>query len=211
MTDIGKARTVDDALAYCKDVISSYSRDLKIGQKEEVASRLLSFSFGNHFADWRQEYPVVNEIQALASDLEWSNSSDLDEDWQKLKSYILQLEYEIKIQSSDLYCRVVDTKSAPRALIVEFLHFAVNERHDFPSDLLLTRSEGSQFRNPGTLDEFIVGLIFHALIMQDIVDEDAELQDLCNIAQELTDQTDDASLWAEFIEKVNNLNDSESS
>jgi len=56
----------------------------------------LSFSSGDYFSKWREDYPIVNEIQALAVDLSWSNATNVDEDWEKLLNYIHALEQQVK-------------------------------------------------------------------------------------------------------------------
>lgn len=93
--DRWKLRTINDALKYCRQVVRLYDAEMTPKEKENLASELLGFSFGDYFSEWRKDYPVVDEIQALASDLEWSNAIDIDEDWEKLIKYIDDLALEI--------------------------------------------------------------------------------------------------------------------
>lgn len=95
MIDIWKMKTIEEALDYCKSYIVKYNEGMSKVEKEHLASCILSFSFGDHFQEWYTQHPVVDEIQNLASDLEWSNSSDIDEDWEKLLGYIEQLDREV--------------------------------------------------------------------------------------------------------------------
>ncbi len=88
-------QTVQDALLYCKERAARYRTDMKSKDKEQVASAISAFSFSDYFDEWAKEYPIVDDIEMLASDLEWSNSSDVDEDWEKLQASILQLEREV--------------------------------------------------------------------------------------------------------------------
>ncbi len=68
---------------------------MPLKDKESLASELLSFSFGDAFKEWRDAYPLVDEIEALASDLSWSNAIDVDDDWEKLIKYINDLDHEV--------------------------------------------------------------------------------------------------------------------
>jgi hypothetical protein len=95
MTNIWKMRTIQEALNYCKGYVVLYHEDMSKKEKEDLASYILSFSFGDYFEGWAKEYPVVNEIENLASNLEWSNAFDVDEDWRKLKVRIDELDQQV--------------------------------------------------------------------------------------------------------------------
>lgn len=88
-------KTIQDALSYCKGQIALYREDMTPKEKEDLASDIFSFYFSDHFEDWYGQHPVVERIEAYASNLEWSNSSDIDEDWEKLKGFIEQLDREV--------------------------------------------------------------------------------------------------------------------
>jgi hypothetical protein len=95
LTDIWKLKTVEEALAYCQERVAAYREDMSKKEKEHVASTILSFSFGDYFEEWEKEYPIVIEIETLASDLEWSNAFNIDEDWEKLKAAIEELDRQV--------------------------------------------------------------------------------------------------------------------
>ena len=88
-------QTVNDFIESCKEDIDRYKVELGKKDKENLAGAILSFTFSDHFYEWAEQYPVINDIEALASDLEWSNSSDVDEDWGRLRGQVVQLEQEI--------------------------------------------------------------------------------------------------------------------
>jgi len=71
-------------------------------QKENLAAHILSLTFTDHFKQWEKKYPVLIEVQALASDLEWSNAFDVDDDWEKLIKYINHLDYQLHMQTVDV-------------------------------------------------------------------------------------------------------------
>jgi len=91
--------TIEDALEYCKERIALYSDGLKKEEKEHIASTILPFSFSDYFEEWEKEYPIVDEVEELASDLEWSNAFDIDEDWRKLKAAIEELDRQVHAKS----------------------------------------------------------------------------------------------------------------
>jgi hypothetical protein len=93
--DRWKLKTINDALAYCREVVQHYDAEMPPKEKESLASELLGFSFGDCFSKWREDYPIVDEIQALASDLSWSNAIDIDQDWEKLVSSIDDLAQQV--------------------------------------------------------------------------------------------------------------------
>lgn len=98
--DIWKLKTINDALKYCQDVVQRYDVEMDPKKKEDLAAELLGFSFGDYFSKWREDYPIVDEIEAFASDLEWSNSLDVDEDWEKLIGYIDELARQVAARSA---------------------------------------------------------------------------------------------------------------
>jgi hypothetical protein len=91
-----KLKTINDALEYCQEAVRRYDVEMKPKEKEDLASELLGFSSGDYFSEWRKNYPVVDEIQALSADLSWSNAIDIDDDWEKLINYIEELERQVK-------------------------------------------------------------------------------------------------------------------
>ena len=91
-----KLKTINDALKYCQDVVQRYDVKMQPKEKELLAGTLLEFSGGDYFDAWRKNYPIVDEIQILAADLSWSNSFDVDEDWEKLFAYIDELARQVK-------------------------------------------------------------------------------------------------------------------
>lgn len=95
--DRWKLKTINEALKYCQEVIQRYDVEMAPKDKEDLASELLGFSFGDYYAQWREDYPIVDEVQALAADLSWSNSLDIDEDWEKLIRYIDDLAREVDL------------------------------------------------------------------------------------------------------------------
>ena len=99
MTDIWKLKTIEEALAYCKEKAALYREDMTKEEKEHVASVILSFSFGDYFEKWEEEFPIVDEIEALASDLEWSNAINIDDDWEKLQAAIEELDRQVHAKS----------------------------------------------------------------------------------------------------------------
>jgi|GEM_PF-4741218 len=88
-------KTIDDFIASCKEVAIDYDENLSKKDKEHLASVILALTFTDRFTGWCEKYPLIERIEAYASDLEWSNSSDVDEDWEKLLRYIEQLDREV--------------------------------------------------------------------------------------------------------------------
>jgi len=99
--DAWKLKTINDALKYCQEVVRLYDAEMAPKEKEDLASRLLSFSFGDHFSEWQKDYPIVDKIEALASDLEWSNAIIVDDDWEKVIRYIDDLAKQVAHNSAD--------------------------------------------------------------------------------------------------------------
>lgn len=95
-----KLRTIDDALRYCQNVVRSYSVEMSPKDKEGLAAQILGFSAGDYFAVWRKDYPIIDEIQATAADLSWSNAIDVDEDWKKLIKCINELARQVASSAS---------------------------------------------------------------------------------------------------------------
>jgi polyhydroxyalkanoate synthesis regulator phasin len=92
-------RTIEDALTYCKERVISYNSNLTKDEKERLASTILPFSFSDYYHEWEHKFPIVDRIEELASDLEWSNAFDIDEDWQKLKAAIDELDRQVHAKS----------------------------------------------------------------------------------------------------------------
>lgn len=95
MKSWNELKSAVDALEYCKAVFAPYKDQMSKEEKEKIASILLAFSFSDHFQEWSGKYPVFERIEAYASDLEWSNSVDIEGDWEKLKSYIEELDRQL--------------------------------------------------------------------------------------------------------------------
>ena len=87
--------TINDFLAEAKQIASAFKIEMTNHEKESVASQILSLTFSDHFQEWSEKYPIAMNIEALSSDLEWSNAVDIDEDWEKLISFIDQLEQQV--------------------------------------------------------------------------------------------------------------------
>lgn len=87
--------SIGEAVECFKHLIEDYREDLSKKEKENLASAILSLTFCDDFQAWSDKFPVLERIEAFASDLEWSNSLDVDEDWEKFKGYIDQLEREL--------------------------------------------------------------------------------------------------------------------
>lgn len=92
--------TIHDFIDSCKEDAAKYAVTLSKQERENVAAAILSLTFSDHFDEWYEKYPIIDEIQALASDLEWSNSSNIDEDWRKLLGYIDELERQVRLSPS---------------------------------------------------------------------------------------------------------------
>lgn len=87
--------SLEEAAAYYKNCIGNYTDDLSLKAKENIAHKIVWYTLGDNFNAWAQTYPILLEIQAYANDLSWSNSSDTDEDWERLLGYIEQLDQEV--------------------------------------------------------------------------------------------------------------------
>ena len=96
IVDVWKLKTINDALKYCQDVVQRYDIEMTPKEKESLASELLGFYASDYFAQWREDYPIVDAIEALASDLSWSNAINIDDDWEKLLAYINELARQVK-------------------------------------------------------------------------------------------------------------------
>lgn len=94
-----KLKTIHDALTYCREVAQRYDVEMPLKEKESLASELLGFSSGDYFSKWREAYPIVDEIQALAVDLSWSNAASVDDDWEKVLGCINDLARQIDSHS----------------------------------------------------------------------------------------------------------------
>jgi hypothetical protein len=88
-------KNMQDVVDFCKRVSSAYHKDLSENEKERIASPMACISACDDFDDWQAEYPILDDLDALASDLEWSNAFDVDEDWGKLKAVIAELDQEV--------------------------------------------------------------------------------------------------------------------
>jgi hypothetical protein len=104
-----------------------------------------------------------------------------------------------------LYDEIIATASAPRAKIAEYLNAVSEEVSELSPRELLARSGESQFREPKAKGEIIASRVLHALLNQDIVEDDSALLEIRDIAQKLTSETQNAAIWAEFVERVHAL------
>lgn len=89
-------RTIDDFLGSSVELVEKYNKNMDVKAKENLASALLSLTFSDHFQEWSEQFPILDRIEAYASDLEWSNSLDVDDDWGKLIEYIEELSLQVK-------------------------------------------------------------------------------------------------------------------
>lgn len=78
------------------DVAGQFQSRLSKRDKENLAAGIQEIIHKTFF-DWdpekiREVYPLVDKIENLSSDLEWSNGGDfLDEDWRKMIRLIYEL------------------------------------------------------------------------------------------------------------------------
>ena len=86
---------LEEVLQYYKEIAAKYHEDLSPKEKEELAHDIAWFTFSDDFNKWSQDYPILIDIETFADNLSWSNVGDVDDDWEKLKGYINQLELEL--------------------------------------------------------------------------------------------------------------------
>lgn len=104
---------------------------------------------------------------------------------------------------NELYHRIASTTKAPRSIMIEYVRAVAAEAYGLPASKLLARSGESQFRDPQEPGEVLAAGLFHALVMQD--DLSSDLQNICDIAQELQANIDNKELWGEFFEASQEL------
>ena len=85
--------SIKEALQYIHAYISK--RDEL--SDEKVAASIVGLGISNHYNDWIKEAPALDEIMALASDLEWSNG-----DAETLESYWVRIS-ELETQLASRY------------------------------------------------------------------------------------------------------------
>lgn len=103
----------------------------------------------------------------------------------------------------ELYAQIVSTTKASISMLAEYLGLVIARASSLPKERLLARSGKSQFREPIEPGELIAAKIFHVLVMQDNISPN--LQEIRDLAQQLTADTDDPALWETLSEKVRGL------
>lgn len=88
-------KTINDMLEYCQDVVRRYNVEFSTKEKEALASEVIGFMASDHFNEWQKGYPLVDDIEYVATNLSWSNVEDVDESWEKLIGYIDELAQQI--------------------------------------------------------------------------------------------------------------------
>jgi hypothetical protein len=106
-----------------------------------------------------------------------------------------------------LLTTILSTTHAERKLIVEYLKLQSKKARDLNNNDLQLKNSDAEHRDPRTPGEKIASNIFSALIQQEYVnwEDDESLAHIQDIAQRLTDKTDDRALWEELFNRINKL------
>lgn len=110
-------------------------------------------------------------------------------------------------RKDELLNQILATTHAPRDLLVEYIRLIGQGAKNLEQYELLSTSGAAQFRDPTTPGEKLASSLQHALISQESInwEDDPELAHIEAIAGELTDRTDDQTLWQELFERIEKL------
>lgn len=87
MTPSGYPSTIQELAACYKNEINSFNENLPDKAKENLARHLMTYE-KHQQREWIKKCPLISDILYLANHLEWSDSLDINKDWQELIKYI---------------------------------------------------------------------------------------------------------------------------
>ncbi|MGD8373576.1 MAG: hypothetical protein PVI21_01830 [Candidatus Woesebacteria bacterium] len=101
MTSFRRSSTIQELATYYKNKIAQYNKNLSTRQKEQLAWHLTACDSVDGWEKWCVEYPTLEDAYCLASDLSWSNSLEIDRDWQELIKYINLFDKQVNNKDHD--------------------------------------------------------------------------------------------------------------
>lgn len=110
----GTIKNDQELVAFLRQELALQPEKMSIKEQEHVAAGIVGLLVNDLSDDWRKTYSVFNEIFELAANLEWSNTADYEEDWQKLRELIRELDWQVSdihtIEDFIQYCKDILTE-----------------------------------------------------------------------------------------------------
>lgn len=78
-------RTIPELISYCRAIFATHPEHMT--PKEQTA-RIVGACLNENREQWELQYPQLEEVLAIASNLEWGNVGDAEEAWARLKTLI---------------------------------------------------------------------------------------------------------------------------
>lgn len=91
----GDIHTIQDFIAYCREVLAERPEYMREKEQERCAAAIVGIGAYNVFEELQVKYPQFTEIYDLASDLEISNTANTTIDWRRIKELVSELEREV--------------------------------------------------------------------------------------------------------------------
>jgi hypothetical protein len=89
-------QTVQDLISYCKETLAENPERMSQTEQEPLAVGLVGACLTGDYQEREQQYPQLEEISAIASNLEWGNVSTVRESWQRIRELVESVSADIK-------------------------------------------------------------------------------------------------------------------